>query len=184
MAFTFNAQDIQMGTKALAYAGKYNVKIREFRDASTTRNGWPMRTVVFEVLDGSEKGASILHNFMDDSNSDRPFRYREINNMLVATGGNFQRVAIEEDPFMESLKPAIFAIEVNDFEKSTDNKGVVHYNPTVSGFGPKMEHSEPDLNFPRPTVNQATGNDPFNNQAPVADNAFGPEPPINEDPFA
>ncbi|GAK32039.1 putative phage tail protein [Weissella oryzae SG25] len=190
MAFTFNAEDIAMGAKGLGYAGKYNVMISDIRDAKQTKNGWDMRTIQFEVQDGSEKGATIMHNFMDDSQttSGRPFRYREINAMLAATGGNFVGVTIDisNDEFMNKLKQAKFAVEVNEFEKSVDNDGKLHFNPRISGFGKVMPASEPDLNSPRPSANNAQANDPFTGAQPVSDkemnDIFGPN--NASDPFA
>lgn len=187
MAFTFNAEDIAMGAKGLSYAGKYNVMISDIRDAKQTKNGWDMRTVQFEVQDGTEKGATIMHNFMDDfGKSDRPFRYREINAMLTASGGNFAGVTVDisNNDFMNKLKQAKFAVEVNEFEKSTDSEGKLHYNPRVAGFGKVMPASEPDLNSPRPSVAPQSNNDPFTGAKPVSDeeinNLFGPN---TGDPF-
>lgn len=163
MAFTFNSQDIQAASKVLGYGGDYLVKVQSAKYQGKEDNqqrktfGSDKFQVVFEVMDGSEQGATIRHFFLDDSSSTgyTPFRYREINAMFAGIGGMNDGAAIELANVEQFLPGKILSVRVNEFEKFTTNQGRISYSPTVAAFGAPIKESVPDKSNPRPNLNGA-----------------------------
>lgn len=163
MAFTFNSQDIQAATKNLAFAGDYLVKVQsaEYQGKEDNQQrktyGADKFQVVFEVMDGSEKGATIRHFFMDDSSitAYTPFRYREINALLAGIGGINENTVINLENVAEFLPEKILSVRVTEFDKFTTNKGRVAWSPVASAFGAPIKESVPDKSNPRPSENAA-----------------------------
>ncbi|MBM7617285.1 hypothetical protein JOC36_000834 [Weissella uvarum] len=182
MAFTYDANDIRMASTGLEFGGEYNVKVISAEFKGKTKNGNDYATVRFEVLDGDQQGAQITHVFMDDAETERPFRYREINAMLA--GMNYQGSG---QMTLQSLMPQIInqqlAVKVKKFEKSTNDEGRIYYNPRIEDFGKYMASgSKSDKQNPRPSndVNSQPTNGGFN----PADQGMTPPPMAPQgDPF-
>lgn len=163
MAFTYNSNDIQAPTKQLAFGGDYLVKVQSAEYQGTEDNqqrktyGADKFHVVFEVMDGTEKGATIHHFFMDDSSitAYNPFRYREINAMFAGIGGMNDGVAIELSNIAQFLPEKILSIRVNEFEKRVTNQGKTVFNPVIADFGTPIQASLPDMAIARPNPNGA-----------------------------
>lgn len=181
MAFTFDANDIRMASTGLEFGGDYNVKVVSAEFKGKTKNGNDYATVRFEVVDGDQQGAQITHVFMDDAETERPFRYREINAMLA--GMNYQGSGeLTLQGLMSQIVNQQLAVQVKKFEKST-NDGKIYYNPRIENFGKFMTGgSNPDKNNPRSSNNTATqsANGGFN----PADQGMTPPPMAPQgDPF-
>jgi hypothetical protein len=187
MAFTFNAEDIQLAGKTLQYGGDYLVKVQRAEYKDTNKRGQEMFTVWFEVMDGSEQGATIVHTFMDDQSATdyTPFRYREINAMLQAIGGVATGTVIELSQVDTWLKDRILAVRVDSFERSVDDKGKIHFNPRVAAFSEPIKASVPNQGIPRPQENAPATPQPqaggFAPTAPAQQPSFGNG---MQDPFA
>lgn len=190
MAFTFDEKDIQMAIKTLNFGGEYNVTIQEAEFKGQTKNGLDYFTVRFEVLDSTEKGATVSHTFMDDSSSKKAFRYREINALFNALGGLKPGTEIELENVANFLPGRNLAVEVGKWEKSVSSKGNVVYYPRVTNFGPVMKSGSvinKDLPNPNdasqpaaPVINNA---DPFDTPTVTPGDADAPFVDSN-DPFA
>lgn len=164
MAFIFNSNDIQRTTtsKFLEFGGDYLVKIKQAdyygkEDVKSRKTfGSEKFRVVFEVLDGTQKGASFSHFFLDDSSVTEynPFRYREINAMLAGIGGIQDGVSFELANVGQFLPEKILAVRVEEFEKRVLDNGNVVYNPVVANFGEPIKQSMPDESNPRPDLNK------------------------------
>ncbi|TGE75226.1 hypothetical protein [Weissella confusa] len=163
MAFTFNSQDIKAASKVLGYGGDYRVKVQSAEYQGKDDNpqskqfGSDKFQVVFEVMDGSEAGATIRHFFVDDSSSTgyTPFRYREINAMFAGIGSVNDGAAIELANVGQFLPGQILSVRVNEFEKFTTSQGRIGYSPNVAAFGAPIKESVPDKSNPRPKLNGA-----------------------------
>ncbi|QIE79813.1 hypothetical protein [Weissella confusa] len=177
MAFTFNQNDIAAPTKQLNFGGDFLVKVQsaEYQGEEDNQQrktyGSDKFQAVFEVLDGSEKGATIRHFFLDDSSitAYTPFRYREINAMLAGIGGVNDGAAIELANVGQFLPGKILAVRVNEFEKRVTNQGKTVYNAVIADFGAPIEKSIVDQSIARPNPNGA--------EASI--NAFGGATPTN-----
>lgn len=181
MAFTFNPNDIQMTATGLEFGGDYNVTIADAEYKGTNKTGHEYFVLKFEVADGEQKGARITHSFMDDSTATNytPFRYREINALLVAV--DYQaNGSVELNQIVPQLLGKQLSVQVKKFEKST-NDGKVYYNPRVNDIGKWMQAgSKIDKDNPRPSTNGG------GNQGGMFDpNAQGmtPPPAPQGDPF-
>lgn len=162
MAFIFNSNDIQRSatSKSLAFGGDYLVKIKKAdyygkEDVQSRKTyGSEKFRVVFEVLDGTQQGATFSHFFLDDSavTTYTPFRYREINAMLAGIGGFAEGVSFELSNIGQFLPEKILAVRVEEFEKRVLDNGNVVYNPIVSNFGEPIQKSVPNENNPRPKM--------------------------------
>ena len=163
MAFTFNQNDIAAPTKQLNFGGDFLVKVQsaEYQGKEDNQQrktyGSDKFHVVFEVMDGTEKGATIHHFFMDDSSitAYNPFRYREINAMFAGIGGMNDGVAIELSNVAQFLPEKILSIRVNEFEKRVTNQGKTVFNPVIADFGMPIQASLPDMAIARPNPNGA-----------------------------
>lgn len=163
MAFTFNQNDIAAPTKQLNFGGDFLVKVQsaEYQGEEDNQQrktyGADKFHVVFEVMDGTEKGATIHHFFMDDSSitAYNPFRYREINAMFAGIGGMNDGVAIELSNVAQFLPEKILSIRVNEFEKRVTNQGKTVFNPVIADFGTPIQASLPDMAIARPNPNGA-----------------------------
>lgn len=163
MAFTFNQNDIAAPTKQLNFGGDFLVKVQsaEYQGEEDNQQrktyGSDKFQAVFEVLDGSEKGATIRHFFLDDSSitAYTPFRYREINAMLAGIGGVNDGAAIELANVGQFLPGKILAVRVNEFEKRVTNQGKTVFNPVIADFGTPIQASLPDMAIARPNPNGA-----------------------------
>ena len=182
MAFTFNSNDIQAPTKQLAFGGDYLVKVQSAEYQGTEDNqqrktyGADKFHVVFEVMDGTEKGATIHHFFMDDSSitAYNPFRYREINAMFAGIGGMNDGVAIELSNVAQFLPEKILSIRVNEFEKRVTNQGKTVFNPVIADFG-DMAIARPNQNGAEQSIGAFVGAQPTSAPMPFDGKA---------DPFA
>lgn len=183
MAFTFNSNDIQMARKQLGFLGDYNVSIvsAEFKGLNKAQQEYFV--LHLEVLDGTEKGAQLIHTFMDDSNAEKPFRYREINALIAGIGGIKDGQSFELKDVATFLPNKQFAVRVGKFDKDFYN-GKTIYKPQITNFSTLMSESKPDLSQPRPssdaptTPSIASAPDPFAGMTEPVDGAM----PI--DPFA
>jgi hypothetical protein len=162
MAFIFNSNDIQRSatSKSLAFGGDYLVKIKQadYYGKETVKSlktyGSEKFRVVFEVLDGTQQGATFSHFFLDDSGVKEytPFRYREINAMLAGIGGIQDGVSFELANVGQFLPEKILAVRVEEFKKRVLDNGNTVYNPVVSNFGEPIQKSVPNENNPRPKM--------------------------------
>ncbi|WP_349533971.1 DUF669 domain-containing protein [Leuconostoc citreum] len=184
MAFTFNSNDIQMARKQLGFLGDYNVSITSAEFKGLNKAQQEYFVLHLEVLDGSEKGAQLIHSFMDDSNAEKAFRYREINALIAGIGGIQDGQAFELKDVATFLPNKKLAVRVGKFDKDFYN-GKTIYKPQITNFAPLMSESKPDLSQPRPQTNAAPQNqvpagapDPFAGMTEPNDNAM----PV--DPFA
>lgn len=183
MAFTFNSNDIQMARKQLGFLGDYNVSIvsAEFKGLNKAQQEYFV--LHLEVLDGTEKGAQLIHTFMDDSNAEKPFRYREINALIAGIGGIKDGQSFELKDVATFLPNKQFAVRVGKFDKDF-YKGKTIYKPQITNFSTLMSESKPDLSQPRPSSDEqtapsiASAPDPFAGMTEPVDGAM----PI--DPFA
>lgn len=181
MAFTFNSNDIQMARKQLGFLGDYNVSIvsAEFKGLNKAQQEYFV--LHLEVLDGTEKGAQLIHSFMDDSNAEKPFRYREINALIAGIGGIQDGQSFELKDVATFLPKKTFAVRVGQFDKDI-YKGKTIYKPQITNFSTLMTESKPDLSQPRPTsdapVAQTIGSapDPFAGLTEPVGNAMPTDP--------
>lgn len=153
MGFTFNKNDIQASSQKIDFGGDYNVIIKQAEYKGLTRSNSEYFTMQFEVLDGEEIGKHVTHVFIDDTDSEKAFRYREINAMINAIGGVQDGVSFELKDVSKTFVGQQLAIRVREFEKS-QYKGKMVYNPQVAEFSALMPNgSKPDKNNPRPDLN-------------------------------
>lgn len=185
MAFTFNKKDIQLAGAALHFGGDYNVIIKDTEYKGRTRSDQEYFVATFEVLDGEDMGAHITQVFIDDTDSEKPFRYREINAVLTATNAIQDGVTVEIRDLAKGIIGQQLAVRVKEFEEGSYN-GRKTFNPKVSDYAPLMKDgSKPDKTNPNPKFNNNKSSVPATNPfggAPIpSDDEIPPFP--DDDPF-
>lgn len=188
MAFTFNSNDIQMARKQVGFLGDYNVSIvsAEFKGLNKVQQEYFV--LHLEIADGTEKGAQLIHTFMDDSKAEKAFRYREINALISGIGGIQDGQSFELKDVATFLPNKKLAVRVGKFDKDFYN-GKTIYKPQITNFAQLMSESKPDVAQPRPQTDSAA-QPSASSQTGITDPFAGMVEPANSasampvDPFA